>query len=318
MPDLGHAGHVDGDRNLVVARLYLGVQAAAGVVWWVAVFMVDDVRRWTLGSWSAAWLVVPDVVLFVGASALAAARSSRWAAAVVLVWTATMTAGLAWSGLVDRAAGWGLVLMTVALAGTTLSTAILWFGRVPVAWFFVGPFAFREARRGASRRSYLAQSVAQLIVFWSFFLVVLPVLLGWIERRIGVAAPALARLPDAVGSIVFALGSIVGLWSCVSMAVFGRGTPLPGSTATELVVRGPYRWVRNPMAVAGAIQTIGVGLVLGSWLVLASAFAGGVVWNVFIRPSEEADLLERFGSPYLRYSTSVRCWVPRRPTGRPA
>jgi protein-S-isoprenylcysteine O-methyltransferase Ste14 len=37
--------------------------------------------------------------------------------------------------------------------------------------------------------------------------------------------------------------------------------------ANRLVVVGPYRIVRNPMAVAGALQTIGVGLWVGSWAV---------------------------------------------------
>ena len=65
------------------------------------------------------------------------------------------------------------------------------------------------------------------------------------------------------------------------------------------------------MAVAGAAQTIGVGLVLGSWTVIVSAVAGSVVWNFFIRPDEEADLLARFGRPYQAYATQVRCWLPR-------
>ncbi|MGN6695965.1 MAG: methyltransferase family protein, partial [Aquihabitans sp.] len=73
----------------------------------------------------------------------------------------------------------------------------------------------------------------------------------------------------------------------------------------------------NPMAVCGALQTIGVGLVLGSWMVVAIAIAGAVVWNVVIRPGEEADLAVRFGSDYERYRSQVRCWVPTRP-GRPA
>jgi protein-S-isoprenylcysteine O-methyltransferase Ste14 len=94
------------------------------------------------------------------------------------------------------------------------------------------------------------------------------------------------------------------------MALQGKGTPLPAETARELVVAGPYRIVRNPMAVCGALQTIGVGLILGSWTVIAIAVAGAVLWNVVIRPGEEADLAARFGPAYDRYRTQVRCWIP--------
>jgi protein-S-isoprenylcysteine O-methyltransferase Ste14 len=98
------------------------------------------------------------------------------------------------------------------------------------------------------------------------------------------------------------------------MALRGRGTPLPAQTARDLVVVGPYRWVRNPMAVAGALQTASVGLWVGSWLVIVVAVAGAVVWNQLIRPAEEADLAARFGASYRRYTAQVRCWIPGRPS----
>ena len=101
--------------------------------------------------------------------------------------------------------------------------------------------------------------------------------------------------------------------SCVTMALRGKGTPLPAETARELVVTGPYRFIRNPMAVGGLVQTVGVGLAIGSWMVILIAVAGALVWNHLIRPTEEADLAERFGDPYRRYAESVRCWVPTRP-----
>jgi protein-S-isoprenylcysteine O-methyltransferase Ste14 len=174
----------------------------------------------------------------------------------------------------------------------------------------VGPFSFRPApERG--RRSHLLHSLAQLVCFWAAFLVAVPVVIRWAEVRLRLDwswldGPAIA----SSGVVVFALGSAVGLWSCVSMALLGEGTPLPASAGRILVVAGPYRFVRNPMAAAGAVQTIGAGLYLGSWLVVLSAFAGGIVWNTFIRPEEESDLAQRFGSPYERYRNTVRCWVP--------
>lgn len=59
------------------ARSYLAVQAVAGAAWWIAVFASDDVRRWTLGGWPPGLLVGPDLVLFVGGSAVGAARDVK-------------------------------------------------------------------------------------------------------------------------------------------------------------------------------------------------------------------------------------------------
>ena len=99
------------------------------------------------------------------------------------------------------------------------------------------------------------------------------------------------------------------------MSTLGGGTPLPSAMPNHLVIRGPYRFVRNPMAVAGVAQGIGVGLLLSSWLVVVYAVVGSVLWNYAVRPLEESDLEQRFGDEFGRYRASVRCWVPRLSAG---
>ena len=96
------------------------------------------------------------------------------------------------------------------------------------------------------------------------------------------------------------------------MVVQGRGTPLPLDTARELVVGGPYRWVRNPMAVAGVGQGVAVALWWSSGVLLGFFVLGGVAWHIIVRPMEERDLLERFGVSYERYRTTTGLWWPRR------
>jgi protein-S-isoprenylcysteine O-methyltransferase Ste14 len=48
----------------------------------------------------------------------------------------------------------------------------------------------------------------------------------------------------------------------------------------RLVVAGPYRWVRNPMALASIAQGVAVGLILSSWLVVVYAVAGALLWPI--------------------------------------
>jgi protein-S-isoprenylcysteine O-methyltransferase Ste14 len=96
------------------------------------------------------------------------------------------------------------------------------------------------------------------------------------------------------------------------MVVQGAGTPLPTAAARALVVAGPYRWVRNPMATGGVGQSLGVALMLGSWIALLIPIAGAVVWSTLMRPAEERFLLDRFGDEYGRYRNEVGLWIPRR------
>jgi len=288
------------------------VQAVAGTLWWVAVFASDSVRRWTLGGWNPTLLVVPDLVLFAGASAVAAAFASRWWAAACATWTTMVTGALVAYALLEREAGWGAVAMVLATVGTLAATLMLWFGRLPVEWFFVGPFAFHVSEAHAPS-AHLRRSLTQLVLFWSTFLIALPLVLSWAEQRLRLRWALLdgsgwVRL----GVVVFVAFSALGLWACWSMAIHGEGTPLPAATARKLVVVGPYRRVRNPMAVAGAMQTIGVGLLLGSWMVIASSVAGALIWNTFVRPDEERDLANRLGPDYEEYRSDVRCWIPAR------
>lgn len=86
---------------------------------------------------------------------------------------------------------------------------------------------------------------------------------------------------------------------------------LRGRIPTEWVIAGPYRYVRNPMAISGIVQGAAVGLIMGSWLVVVYAVLGSAVWNWVVRPHEEADLAARFGDEFTRYRQRVRCWVPR-------
>lgn len=78
-----------------------------------------------------------------------------------------------------------------------------------------------------------------------------------------------------------------------------------------LIAAGPYRLVRNPMAVAGIAQAVAVGLLVGSWLVVAYGLVGSLMWNFLVRPHEEADLAARFGEEFEEYRRTVGIWVPR-------
>ncbi len=166
--------------------------------------------------------------------------------------------------------------------------------------------------RPASPLWNLTKTYLHMAYFWPIFYGLIPCGINSIEPFTFLAPLRFDPTPWQPWAIgLFALFGAMGVWSGTIMAIRGQGTPLPVDTARELVIFGPYRYVRNPMAITGLSQAAAVGLFLGSPGVVLYALTGAVVWTVFVQPREEADLLYRFGDRYANYCRSVRCWVPR-------
>lgn len=160
----------------------------------------------------------------------------------------------------------------------------------------------------ASRGWNTVKTLGQIVVMWSVILGILPLLIVSGEHAMGL--PNLPRMRVSGATLVL-VGSVMGLVTANVMVRDGAGTPLPFDTTRHLVVSGPYRHVRNPMAIFGFVQGLGVGLWLGSPGVLLYTAMGVAIWQSVARPWEEADLKLRFGDRYRRYCAAVPCWIPR-------
>lgn len=169
---------------------------------------------------------------------------------------------------------------------------------------------FQKYFKTATSESWLwnvSKTLIQTALFWIVFLFFLPDLVMYIVG--GSELLTFSPLPN-LGIAAFAIFSILGLWSGITMSVMGQGTPLPTDCPNKLVIKGPYRLVRNPMAVAGIGQGISIGLYFGALAVIVYALIGAVLWHYFVRPAEEEDLEKRFGEGYLDYKGKVKCWLP--------
>ncbi|TXK20571.1 methyltransferase family protein [Microbacterium wangchenii] len=290
-------------------RAYFGVQATAGAVWWITVFLSSDVRTATLGELDPVVVALWDVPLFVLMSALAA-FGGRIAAVVATAWTTLVASALAGYATMTTLAGAGAVLMIASAAASVVALFLLCTGRVLTERLLIGPLRFRTASPAATRFRHVRATAVQVAIFWGVLLGVVPLVIGAFEQRWQLSV----EFPLAVtvaGWIVFALAIALGIWAAVVMSTRGAGTPLPSDTATRFVVGGPYRFVRSPMALAGIAQGAAVGLMVSSWLVVIYAVCGSLVWNFIVRPHEERDLEARFGGAFRRYREQVRCWWPR-------
>lgn len=128
----------------------------------------------------------------------------------------------------------------------------------------------------------------------------------------GASRPPGAGLMQVAGVSVAILGVSLALWCVLVFAVVGRGTPVPFDPPRRLVVRGPYRFVRNPMAIGVGSALIGAALFYESWRLAAFAGVFLIVIHLFVVLYEEPTLRRLFGDEYAAYYDAVRPWWPRR------
>lgn len=106
--------------------------------------------------------------------------------------------------------------------------------------------------------------------------------------------------------------SLCGLMLIVSGAwLFLRArTPLfPHGAASALVVRGPYRFSRNPMYLSVLLTYIGTCAVYWQPVALLLLPLPTTLLSRVVIPFEEMRMLDRFGDAYRDYCRRVRRWL---------
>lgn len=112
------------------------------------------------------------------------------------------------------------------------------------------------------------------------------------------------------GLIPITLGALLYLWCAWDFTFTGRGTPAPFDPPKEIVVRGLYRYVRNPMYVAALLVLVGEAILFESVLILVYAAIVFSVFHVWVIFYEEPTLRRKFGESYEKYCLKVSRWIP--------
>ena len=116
-------------------------------------------------------------------------------------------------------------------------------------------------------------------------------------------------LAHYLGLVLITLGAAIYGWCAWDFTFSGKGTPAPIDPPKELVVRGLYRYTRNPMYVGVLTVLLGEVLWFGSWLVAIYAGAVALLFHLFITFYEEPVLQRNFGDAYQRYRARVPRWL---------
>lgn len=156
------------------------------------------------------------------------------------------------------------------------------------------------------------RTVAYMVVFFLAW--------GWAARTIrGFDADIGIRLPSwlsPLGYAVLAASLALLIVFTLVLPLRGLGTPAPFDASRRLVVSGPYRYVRNPIYLAGIIGLVGYALAARSVSALLLAAATWLLAHALVVLYEEPHLTRVFGASYERYLRDANRWLPRRPPSR--
>lgn len=114
-----------------------------------------------------------------------------------------------------------------------------------------------------------------------------------------------------IGVLMIMAGLPVLLDSFARFAMQGLGTPAPVAPPSHLVTTGFYRYVRNPMYVAGLLLVLGQGLLFGSGRLLEYGVFVWLAFFAFVVLYEEPALQRKFGKEYENFRAHVGRWIPR-------
>lgn len=114
-----------------------------------------------------------------------------------------------------------------------------------------------------------------------------------------------------IGAVMALLGELLRFWGVAYAGSLTRATGSVG--ALQVIVAGPYAFVRNPLYLGNILLYAGIGVMANAlfpWLVIV-ALAYFAFQYLSIVSLEEEFLEKEFGPRYLEFKTHVPQFIPR-------
>ena len=163
-------------------------------------------------------------------------------------------------------------------------------------------------------KSKIAETLISSLGTLLFLFLIIPFFLIWIPHRILLSPELIHRFDIGIyrylGLAPIILGVAIYIFCSGSFIFVGKGTPIPFTPTKDLIVTGLFRFVRNPLYIAGVLVLAGEAILFQSLGILIYCLVMFGVFNVHVM-MEETLLAEKFGTKYEQYCKSVPRWLPR-------
>ncbi len=167
-----------------------------------------------------------------------------------------------------------------------------------------------------SEQDYKPYQVTAAAIFGlALEMLVVPVLLvligKWVDGFLVLGRLFASGKVVGPSALAFCLGLVWMLWSIYTQHMQGKGTPLPLVPTKTLLVVGPYRYTRNPMAFGASFWLLGWAFLANSPAALLVVFCFILILIAYIKLVEEKELEQRFGREYVIYKQHTPFIIPR-------
>ncbi|MCG2725248.1 MAG: isoprenylcysteine carboxylmethyltransferase family protein [Elusimicrobia bacterium] len=113
-------------------------------------------------------------------------------------------------------------------------------------------------------------------------------------------------------SLPFFIAGLILIFTTVKLFLTkGEGTPATWNPPKKLIVKGPYKYVRNPMITGALLILIGESLFFGSYPLALWTLLFFIMNVIYFPFFEEKTLEKKFGKKYTDYQNNVPRWLPR-------
>jgi protein-S-isoprenylcysteine O-methyltransferase Ste14 len=168
----------------------------------------------------------------------------------------------------------------------------------------------RWSEREYSKAQRMTAVICGGIVFWiiiPFFIVVGS---AFLDPWLSLPRFFHRSINPIIALVLMVAGWLFANWTVKVQFSFGKGTPIPLMATQKLVVKRPYTYCRNPMALGTTAFYFGVAIWTGSLSALGLSLIYPVVILIYIKLIEEKELEKRFGLEYLEYKRRTPFLIP--------
>lgn len=147
-----------------------------------------------------------------------------------------------------------------------------------------------------------------------FLFILVPIFMIWIPRTIILAPYQIYKFDFGAIRFLGLLPILIGIALYVTCSGYfffiGQSSPIFFTQTKKLIVKGFYRYVRNPLYIAGVLVLAGEAVLFQSiGIFIYCLLMFGIFYIHVIM--EETFLATEFGAEYEQYRNSVPRWIPR-------
>ena len=140
---------------------------------------------------------------------------------------------------------------------------------------------------------------------WAFLYLIIASTVSWFYPWRALLDLRIVRL----GVALVAIGIAISIWAFWLFRCEGTEIDPTSETKKSLVVRGPFRFTRNPMYLGLVILTLGIAFWVGALPMFAVPLLVFATANWAHIPFEEVKMRRQFGAAFDDYMRQVGRWI---------